>query len=108
MRFQLSGFSGDAPLALVLGSLVPGTLPLNPFGDSRDLGLTLGGVFLAFLNNPTLSLATLDGTGSGSTTPLLFDAPVGFSLYVAAVSLDPFAAALVSKITDVEHILITP
>ncbi|MFT5689435.1 MAG: hypothetical protein ACI8PQ_002281 [Planctomycetota bacterium] len=104
-HLEFSGFSGDAPLAWVLGSAAPGSLPL-PLGlGGRNLGLWPDSTLIFTLQNPGLFTSTLDASGFGATTPVVLPDAPGTVFYVAGLSMK-LGPLSIDELTDVVQIIV--
>lgn len=103
---ELDGWDpiGSPRFCWVFGAGAPGFFPL-PFGDGRDLGLRLDGIFNVTLNNPGFFLTALDPDGSGQTPSFPLPGPAGVTLYAAAVSFD-LGSAGIAELSDVIELTI--
>ncbi len=100
--FTLEHFDPSLVFGAVLISGSPGSLPL-PFGDGRDVGLTLDALFLTSINLAVSTLGTpIAIDGSGSTAPVPLNLPPGFSFFAVGYQFGtPSGVVTFGELTDV-------
>lgn len=102
---QCSGFDDGNPVAFVIGALSGGSFPL-PFGDGRELGLAVDGLFISTLGSAVHGAfaAPLGPSGAGATPGLgVLALPPGLSIELVALSVD-LATLSFGDISDVVRV----